>query len=541
MKHWYHTEWNDHEDGGSAITTESSVSPRRIQPAVSRQSPDAWGRRQTTLTSFSTPRRTAPVKDEAQTANTLSTGRPSNSDQWATASDSADANHGCYVVAVHNEGTGDTAAANEQCRCSKGALLVITDDDDVDLDQDIAVRGATSKNSGRTVPGNDSPCPPTPRRSCTDPNDGSNSLLNRKPKMVVKPNCDQATTTPRTLHYCDTTSGRRLAKYMQTGNASLERRDDDLINIDCGTGVPDVSSTLSAATSSLAGPSTLPSRCSRPTPGQSTNAVPSSQRPSDVSDTKTTYAPRLFFTDAGGARAHGSAAVYRVGSCHNGLIGDSENSAINRPSTAASTSYGCGRDPINQRISASGFVPSSDMEIVHESEVSRRRCGYLSSTDSWMCRLFVSTLTSFVAGCLVFFAAQYQLRCSLPVTVGVAVSASFALLVVLLLSRRCRCVVALVVPAASTDRGRIGFVLLTVATLLSGPVVNVEFNVREMARSMICSADIAYNQTLLLLQVMCHVAYTTSARCAQQYAPESKSIFTPNTENWSIFSTPLAF
>jgi len=113
----------------------------------------------------------------------------------------------------------------------------------------------------------------------------------------------------------------------------------------------------------------------------------------------------------------------------------------------------------------------------------------------------VSTLTSFAVGCLLFFAGLYQLRSSLPVAVGVAVSATSALLVSLLLSRHCRCVVALMVPAVSTDRGRVGFVLLTVAALLSGPAVNVEYNVREMARSMTCSADIAYNQTLLLLQV----------------------------------------
>ena len=507
IKHWYYTEWNDHEDTASGITTESGVSPWRSQPAVGRQSPDTWARGQTALTTFgergsTTPRRTAAVQDQAQTAATLSARRPSNSDQWAAVSNSVDAGHGCYVVAVHNEETSDLASANERCRCPKRALLVITDDDDVDFDEHSG--GTTSKNGGRTVPADEGPCPLVPRRSCTDFAEGSNSSLNRKPKMVVKPNCDQATATQAAVRYYDTTSGRRLAKHLQTGNAPVERGDYDLINVDSGTGVSNnVSSSLSAATSNTSRPSTLPSHCSRSTSGQSADAVASSQRPSDVGDTRITYAPKLFFADGGGAKTHGNAAVYRVGSYHNGLIGDSENTAVNRPFMATPTSYGCGHDPITRQISTSGFAPSNDIEVVHGSEASRRRCACLSSSDGWICRLIVTTITSFVAGCLVFFAARYQLRCSLPVAVGVAVSASSALLVALLLSRRCRCVVALMPPAAATDHGRVAFVLLAVAALLSGPAVNIEFNAREMARSMTCSADIAYNQTLLLLQVTC--------------------------------------
>jgi len=300
--------------------------------------------------------------------------------------------------------------------------------------------------------------------------------------MVVKPNCDLTAATPTALRYYDTVSGGRLAKHLQTGNASLERGS----NLDCGTGVPDnVTSTAASR------PNTLPSRYSC-----SAGAVELSRRPSDIGNTSTTYAPKLFLADSGrNAKTHGNAAVYRVASYQNGLIADSEHSAINRPSTAT---YGCSHD---RRISTSDFLPSSDIQVVHRGEAYRRRCACLSSPDGCICHLVVCTLTSFVVGCLVFFAARYQLWSSLPVAVGLAVSAVTALLVALLLSRRCRCMVVLMLPAVSTDRGRVAFVLLTVATLLSGPAVNVEFNAREMARSMTCSADIAYNQTLLLLQV----------------------------------------
>ena len=511
MKHWYYSEWNDHEDAtASGVSAGSGASPWGTQPAVDYQSPDTWTRGQATLTTFgdggsTTPRRTATAKEKSQTTVTLGARCPSGSDQWTAVSTSAsDAGHECYVVSLHDEQSGDVATANEQCRCPKRALLVITDDDDdAGFNVNSGVNVTTSKGGGIPDPADESRCPPAPRRSCIDCAKDSTSPLNRKPKMVVKPNCDQATATPAARRYYDTTSGRRLAKHhLPTEGCSLERGNNNLINVDCGTGVPDsVLSTLSAATSSLTRPSTLPSRCGRFTSGQSTDVVTSSQRLSDVGDTRTTYAPRLFFADAGGSRAQGNAAVYRSGSYQNGITRDNENSAINRPSTVTQASYGCGRDQIIRQMSTSGLAPSSDIEVVRGCDARRRRCGCLSSSDGWLCRLFLSTLTSFIAGCLVFFAARYQLRSSLPVAVGVAVSATSALLVALLLSRRCRCIVALLVPAVSTDRGRVGFVLLTVAALLSGPAVNVEFNVREMARSMTCSADVAYNQTLLLLQV----------------------------------------
>jgi len=497
MKHWYYTDWNDQD-----MTTESGVSARATPSAVGRQSPDSWTRAETTLSTFgdrgsTTPRRTAAMKNRAQTPATLSARCSSiASDQWISISESVDAGHGCYVVAVHDDGqTGDVAAAavNELCRCPQRALMVVTDDDDDD--KDISVRGTTSKNGGRTLLTDESrPYPAAFRRGCVDPTGGLSSSLSRKPKMVVKPNCDQAAAAA--LHYYDTTPGRRQAKHLQTANTPLDRGD----GVERGTGVPDnVASSSTATVFNLGRPSTLPTRCNRYM--STTDAVASLQRPSDVDNARNTYSPRLFFADSSDARVHGNAAVYRVGSYHNGYIGDSEKSSVSRPFVATPTSYGCGRDQINWQISTSGGAGGGDVEAVHGGKVNRRRCACLLSSDGWMWRLVVSTLASFVAGFLVFSAARCYLGSSFPVTVAVAVSASSVLLVALLLSRRCRCVVTLMVPAVSTDRGRAGLVLLTVATLLSGPAINVAFNIREMSRSMTCSADIAYNQTLLLLQV----------------------------------------
>jgi len=489
VKHWYYSEWKD----GEQTAVDSGASPWRIQPpADDCHSQDTWTRRQTTLTTFgdgasTTPRRTATVRDEAQVTSMRVDGRTSSSDRWNGVSSSS--SDGCFVVGLNAGQSGDVATDSDQCRCATRALLVIDDDDD-DTD-DVCDSGATSKNCGTTAPAVQRPCPPAAPRSrgCTDCTEASKSSLSRKPKMVVKPNCDQATAS-----YCDTTSGRRLAKH---DAASLERGANNTIDVDCGTGVPDITrlpDNVLSATSNISRSDTLQSRGFCSVSEQST----SSQKASDSSDSKTSYAPRLFFADAGGGlKAHGNAAVYRTGSYHNGIVGESENSAINRSSLASQASYGCTRN----QIFTSGLAPSGDVQVISSTKLRRRYCACLSSTDGCVCRLVVSTITSFVAGCLAFFAARYQLRSSLPVTVGVSVSATSAMLVALLLSRRCRCVVALMLPSVSTDRGRAGCVLLTVAALMCGPAVNIEFNVREMARSMTCSADVAYNQTLLLLQV----------------------------------------
>ena len=394
IRHCYYSDWNDNAAAAAAMTAESGSAPWGTQSAGDCQSPDTWTRGQTALTTFgdggsATPGRGATSKDQIQTTALLGDRCRSSGD---AAANSADAGHGCYVVALHDEQSNDVTAASEQCRCMKRALLVIDDNEDVAFDEDVGVALTTSRNAGMAVPTDDCPCPPVPRRGCPDHVDSSSSSLNRKPKMVVKPNCDQTTATPALGRIFDATSGRRLAKHLQTGDALLDRGDNNLVDVDCGTGVPDnTHSLLTAAASNLARPSTLPPRCGRSTAEQSTDSVTSSRRPSDVGDMRTTYAPRLFFADSGGGRAHGNAAVYRVGTHHSGVGRDSENCAIYRPSAATHASYGCGRDQINRQISVSGLAPSGDVDVVRGSEVQRRRCACLSSSDGWICRLIVST------------------------------------------------------------------------------------------------------------------------------------------------------
>lgn len=65
----------------------------------------------------------------------------------------------------------------------------------------------------------------------------------------------------------------------------------------------------------------------------------------------------------------------------------------------------------------------------------------------------------------------------------------------------CRCVGALLLPSVCTTRGRIAFLVIITGFLLDGPVTNVYTNMAEVSRSMSCSAEQSYNQSMLLLQV----------------------------------------
>ena len=63
-----------------------------------------------------------------------------------------------------------------------------------------------------------------------------------------------------------------------------------------------------------------------------------------------------------------------------------------------------------------------------------------------------------------------------------------------------RCCLAIVLPSIFTNSsGRVGLLLIISGLLVAGPIDNFLTNVREMSRSLSCSAEQSYNQSLLLL------------------------------------------
>ena len=107
------------------------------------------------------------------------------------------------------------------------------------------------------------------------------------------------------------------------------------------------------------------------------------------------------------------------------------------------------------------------------------------------------------ASCLIIYSFyRYQYHLNIVISCGLSAAATSAVALVTVASGQVRALVVLFVPtAATTATGRAGLVLMTVAALVAGPVLNVALNIKEIARSMTCNADVAYNQTLILMQV----------------------------------------
>lgn len=115
-------------------------------------------------------------------------------------------------------------------------------------------------------------------------------------------------------------------------------------------------------------------------------------------------------------------------------------------------------------------------------------------------RLIFSIIAGLVFGVLVFLWMSLYLDYSLKASIPTAVSVFFVLTVTFALSRLVLCTAALLFPSLCTTRGRISFLLLITGIVISGPIKNVYHNMHEVSRSMGCSAEQAYNQSMLLLE-----------------------------------------
>ncbi|XP_064601103.1 DC-STAMP domain-containing protein 2-like [Liolophura sinensis] len=79
---------------------------------------------------------------------------------------------------------------------------------------------------------------------------------------------------------------------------------------------------------------------------------------------------------------------------------------------------------------------------------------------------------------------------------------TLAMCVAMAFSHRARCTCLLVLPSLATGRGRAAIFSLITALLLQGPVLNLNFNVNEMAASLSCGTELAYNQSRELQELL---------------------------------------
>ena len=116
-------------------------------------------------------------------------------------------------------------------------------------------------------------------------------------------------------------------------------------------------------------------------------------------------------------------------------------------------------------------------------------------------RLVLSVVAGLLFGLVLFLWMNYALGYGMMVSMFVSISIAVLLCILFAISRLCSCVGALILPSICTTRGRIAFLIIITGFLLDGPITNVYINMAEVSRSMSCSAEQSYNQSMLLLQV----------------------------------------
>ena len=115
-------------------------------------------------------------------------------------------------------------------------------------------------------------------------------------------------------------------------------------------------------------------------------------------------------------------------------------------------------------------------------------------------RLVISVLCGLLSGFILFLWMYHALRYSFLASLISGTSLVALASVAFTASRLCRCMGAIFLPSLCTTRGRITFLVLISGFLLDGAVTNVYQNMEEVSRSMACSTEQSYNQSMLLLQ-----------------------------------------
>ncbi|XP_050397779.1 E3 ubiquitin-protein ligase DCST1 isoform X2 [Patella vulgata] len=151
---------------------------------------------------------------------------------------------------------------------------------------------------------------------------------------------------------------------------------------------------------------------------------------------------------------------------------------------------------------------TNHVDIIEEVQLPTRADGAyeriqkrLFETQSRKCivvKFLLGVFAGLILGLAIFFALVYSFHYSLLVAGTISGISTFLLCLGLAVSSRCRCVVLLVFPSLTTGKGRAAILSVITGVLLMGPVTNITYNTNEVAVSMACITELAYNQSQAL-------------------------------------------
>ncbi|ESO82716.1 hypothetical protein LOTGIDRAFT_155733 [Lottia gigantea] len=122
---------------------------------------------------------------------------------------------------------------------------------------------------------------------------------------------------------------------------------------------------------------------------------------------------------------------------------------------------------------------------------------YSDGKNSRLKALF-GVLAGIVLGAAIFLAMYYSFHYDILVSSIITGVSTILLAIGLAISTRCRCIVLLVFPSLATGKGRAAFLFIITGLLLMGPITNITNNSSQVAISMACITELAYNQSQAL-------------------------------------------
>ncbi len=111
-------------------------------------------------------------------------------------------------------------------------------------------------------------------------------------------------------------------------------------------------------------------------------------------------------------------------------------------------------------------------------------------------KLFFILLCGIFAGMVIIFLLHFSYDFDLEIKTGsIGLAVAIATSMLLMLCYASRCVLSLVLPSLGTRQGKTILMAILAAQLLSGPMGNMTYNIKQTTNSLVCFSNMTVNQT----------------------------------------------
>lgn len=110
-------------------------------------------------------------------------------------------------------------------------------------------------------------------------------------------------------------------------------------------------------------------------------------------------------------------------------------------------------------------------------------------------KLLLILLVGIFYGLLVMTILHFSIGFPIKITSGVGLVVTIVVSLVLIFCYASRCILSLVIPSLGTKQGKTILIAILVTQLMSGPVGNLTYNLKQSSHSLACFSNMTVNQT----------------------------------------------